>query len=378
MASSRAHILHRVRPGTYHAVDDHVADGPGHRPPRGRRDQPGRRRVGPRSRARLRAGRAGGRGRSASSPAARRRSPRWAPRGSACGSRWSGSSATTRWAASCSTRSRRAASTRPPAGCPPGDRRASPSSSGTARTARSSRRPGPSPTPRTGDVPPALLARARHVHVGSYFLQPGLAAELPALFRAAHAAGATTSLDPNWDPDGALGRGLRRRCRRGRRAPPERGRGVPARRVGRRGGRGAVARGRGADRRRGGSPPGRSPGRGPGVAAGRVAGGAVAGRARTVAVKLGAAGGLAVGPDGERRPGARARRRPRRHDRRGRLVRRRVPRGVAGRRVAPWTRCGWRSRAGRSPRVPSAAPTASPRATRPRRPCEVEIGGAGG
>ena len=62
---------------------------------------------------------------------------------------------------------------------------------------------------RAGDVPPALLARVRHVHVGSYFLQPGLAADVPALFRAAHAAGATTSLDPNWDPtgrwDGAFG-----------------------------------------------------------------------------------------------------------------------------------------------------------------------------
>jgi sugar/nucleoside kinase (ribokinase family) len=56
---------------------------------------------------------------------------------------------------------------------------------------------------RASDVPPALLARARHVHVGSYFLQPGLAAEIPALFRAAHEAGATTSLDPNWDPSGS-------------------------------------------------------------------------------------------------------------------------------------------------------------------------------
>ena len=55
---------------------------------------------------------------------------------------------------------------------------------------------------RASDVPPALLARARHVHVGSFFLQPGLAAEVPALFRAAHAGGATTSLDPNWDPSG--------------------------------------------------------------------------------------------------------------------------------------------------------------------------------
>jgi sugar/nucleoside kinase (ribokinase family) len=46
-----------------------------------------------------------------------------------------------------------------------------------------------------------LLARARHVHVGSYFLQTALAPDLPRLFDAAHADGATTSLDPNWDPE---------------------------------------------------------------------------------------------------------------------------------------------------------------------------------
>ena len=53
---------------------------------------------------------------------------------------------------------------------------------------------------RASDVPDALLARARHVHVGSLFLQPGLAVDVPALFAAARANGATTSLDPNWDP----------------------------------------------------------------------------------------------------------------------------------------------------------------------------------
>jgi sugar/nucleoside kinase (ribokinase family) len=52
------------------------------------------------------------------------------------------------------------------------------------------------------DVPADLLARARHVHVGSFFLQPTLAAGIPELFRAARAAGATTSLDPNFDPSG--------------------------------------------------------------------------------------------------------------------------------------------------------------------------------
>ncbi len=59
-----------------------------------------------------------------------------------------------------------------------------------------------------GLVDAGLLSSARHVHVGSFFLQPHLAAGLAALFAAAHAAGATTSLDLNWDPterwDGGL------------------------------------------------------------------------------------------------------------------------------------------------------------------------------
>ena len=51
------------------------------------------------------------------------------------------------------------------------------------------------------DISSALLAQARHVHVSSYFLLadslgPGLAAVLAS----ARAAGATTSLDTNWDP----------------------------------------------------------------------------------------------------------------------------------------------------------------------------------
>lgn len=62
---------------------------------------------------------------------------------------------------------------------------------------------------RAADVPSELLARARHLHVGSFFLQPGLAAEVPALFRAARAGGATTSLDPNWDPRGIWDGGFR-------------------------------------------------------------------------------------------------------------------------------------------------------------------------
>ena len=50
----------------------------------------------------------------------------------------------------------------------------------------------------TGD----LLARTRHLHVASYFLQTALQPGLPDLFRRARALGLTVSLDPNWDPRG--------------------------------------------------------------------------------------------------------------------------------------------------------------------------------
>ena len=56
------------------------------------------------------------------------------------------------------------------------------------------------------DIPAGLFRRSRHVHVSSYFLLadslgPGLAAALAS----ARAAGATTSLDTNWDPAGTWG-----------------------------------------------------------------------------------------------------------------------------------------------------------------------------
>jgi sugar/nucleoside kinase (ribokinase family) len=57
-------------------------------------------------------------------------------------------------------------------------------------------------------VDPVLLDSARHVHVSSYFLQRRLAPGLLALFERVRGRGATTSLDPNWDPserwDGGL------------------------------------------------------------------------------------------------------------------------------------------------------------------------------
>ncbi|MDH4111908.1 MAG: sugar kinase [Actinomycetota bacterium] len=54
-----------------------------------------------------------------------------------------------------------------------------------------------------------LLRSARHVHVSSYFLQRGLRPDLPDLLAAAQRAGASTSVDPNWDPDGEWDGGLR-------------------------------------------------------------------------------------------------------------------------------------------------------------------------
>jgi sugar/nucleoside kinase (ribokinase family) len=56
------------------------------------------------------------------------------------------------------------------------------------------------------DVPRDLLRSVRHVHVSSYFLiERSLGPGLAALFAAARAAGASTSLDTNWDPSGRWG-----------------------------------------------------------------------------------------------------------------------------------------------------------------------------
>jgi sugar/nucleoside kinase (ribokinase family) len=49
-------------------------------------------------------------------------------------------------------------------------------------------------------VPAGLVAASRHVHAASFYLQPRLTPGLRGLFEAAHTAGATTSLDLNWDP----------------------------------------------------------------------------------------------------------------------------------------------------------------------------------
>lgn len=52
------------------------------------------------------------------------------------------------------------------------------------------------------DVPHDRLRAANHVHVSSFFLQQGLQADLPDLLGTARAAGATASLDTGWAPKG--------------------------------------------------------------------------------------------------------------------------------------------------------------------------------
>ncbi len=58
------------------------------------------------------------------------------------------------------------------------------------------------------DVPAVLLGRARHVHISSYFLlEDSLGPGLATVMATAQVAGATVSLDTNWDPSGRWGWG---------------------------------------------------------------------------------------------------------------------------------------------------------------------------
>jgi sugar/nucleoside kinase (ribokinase family) len=120
------------------------------------------------------------------------------------------------------------------------------------------------------DVSATLLARARHVHVGSFFLQSRLARDVPALFHAAREAGATTSIDPNWDPSGSWDGGFRAAAAAADVVLPN------AAEVRRLTGLAGVEDG-----------------------ARDIAEADVGGRGRTVAVKLGADGALCIGPGGE-------------------------------------------------------------------------------
>ncbi len=66
--------------------------------------------------------------------------------------------------------------------------------------------PGAMTTLTAADVPAGLLARARHLHVSSYFLlERSLGPGLPGLLAAARERGLITSLDTNDDPTGRWG-----------------------------------------------------------------------------------------------------------------------------------------------------------------------------
>jgi sugar/nucleoside kinase (ribokinase family) len=52
------------------------------------------------------------------------------------------------------------------------------------------------------DIPDEAFRRARHLHISSVFLQPGLKEDLFEIIKRAKANGMTISIDPQWDPDG--------------------------------------------------------------------------------------------------------------------------------------------------------------------------------
>jgi sugar/nucleoside kinase (ribokinase family) len=51
------------------------------------------------------------------------------------------------------------------------------------------------------DIDFEFIEHARHLHLSSVFLQPGLRKDIPILFRRVRELGLTTSMDPQWDPD---------------------------------------------------------------------------------------------------------------------------------------------------------------------------------
>jgi sugar/nucleoside kinase (ribokinase family) len=73
--------------------------------------------------------------------------------------------------------------------------------------------PGSIAALRGAEIDRRLLARARHLHMGSYFMLDTLRPDVPALFAAAREQGLTISLDTNYDPaerwDGGLREALR-------------------------------------------------------------------------------------------------------------------------------------------------------------------------
>jgi len=51
------------------------------------------------------------------------------------------------------------------------------------------------------NIPLEELSKARHLHLSSYFLQPGIQKDVTTLFKYAKSAGLTTSFDAQWDPE---------------------------------------------------------------------------------------------------------------------------------------------------------------------------------
>jgi sugar/nucleoside kinase (ribokinase family) len=51
------------------------------------------------------------------------------------------------------------------------------------------------------DIDFDFVAKARHLHFSSIFLQPGIAKDIVSVYKKTKALGLTTSLDPQWDPD---------------------------------------------------------------------------------------------------------------------------------------------------------------------------------
>ena len=68
--------------------------------------------------------------------------------------------------------------------------------------------PGTIPLLEYSDIDLDIARQARHLHVGSYYIQYALQSGLPDLFDKAHQWGLTTSLDTNYDPKGVWDDGV--------------------------------------------------------------------------------------------------------------------------------------------------------------------------
>lgn len=60
--------------------------------------------------------------------------------------------------------------------------------------------PGAMEQLRFDDIPLELLSSSRHIHLSSFYLQPGLRPDVARLFKWAKSLGLSTSFDTNWDP----------------------------------------------------------------------------------------------------------------------------------------------------------------------------------